>query len=272
MKLIFLDIDGTLTIPGENTPPKSALRAIKKSQEAGNKIFLCTGRNMDMLKPVLRFGFDGVVASAGGYVVCGDQVLYDCPMNAETLKEFLDVLHDHGVYCTIEAKEGTWSDENLSGLLNTQPEGNSEIERWRKALSKNLGIRPMSQYDGSPVYKIVFMCLSEDQLREAREKYEKSYDFVMQLVEAHNCFNGEIIDRRFDKGLGVEIIAKYLGVPLYDTYGFGDSMNDLPMIEKVGTGVCMGNGALPLKKLSDMVCPPIEEDGLEKAFKNLGLI
>lgn len=41
MKLIFLDIDGTLTTPGSNVPPESALRAIRGAQAAGNKVFLC---------------------------------------------------------------------------------------------------------------------------------------------------------------------------------------------------------------------------------------
>lgn len=49
MKLVFVDIDGTLTPPGENVPPESAVRAIKKAQGNGHKVFLCTGRNMDML-------------------------------------------------------------------------------------------------------------------------------------------------------------------------------------------------------------------------------
>lgn len=34
-KLIFLDIDGTLTTPGSNVPPDSALEAIRAAQEAG---------------------------------------------------------------------------------------------------------------------------------------------------------------------------------------------------------------------------------------------
>ena len=80
MKLIFVDIDGTLTRPGENTPPESALKAIKGAQEKGNKVFLCTGRNLDMLRPLLKYDFDGVVGSSGGYVTVGDEVLYDCPM------------------------------------------------------------------------------------------------------------------------------------------------------------------------------------------------
>ncbi|MBQ0065620.1 MAG: HAD hydrolase family protein, partial [Firmicutes bacterium] len=60
-KLIFLDIDGTLTVAGENVPPQSALEAIKKTQEKGNLVFLCTGRNLGMLSPLLKYGFDGVI-------------------------------------------------------------------------------------------------------------------------------------------------------------------------------------------------------------------
>lgn len=45
-KAIFLDIDGTLTEPGTNVPPASALEAIRRAQEAGNYVFLCTGAIM----------------------------------------------------------------------------------------------------------------------------------------------------------------------------------------------------------------------------------
>ena len=52
-KLIFLDIDGTLTEPGSNTPPESALRAIRAAQKNGHLVFLCSGRNYAMLSPLL---------------------------------------------------------------------------------------------------------------------------------------------------------------------------------------------------------------------------
>ena len=43
-KLIFLDIDGTLTSPGSNIPPESAMTAVREAQKNGHKVFLCTGR------------------------------------------------------------------------------------------------------------------------------------------------------------------------------------------------------------------------------------
>ncbi|MBQ4232224.1 MAG: HAD family hydrolase [Lachnospiraceae bacterium] len=271
MKLIFLDIDGTLTVAGENTPPKSALDAIKKTQEKGNKVFLCTGRNLDMLKPLLVYGFDGVVGSSGGYITVGDTVLYDSPMPDDTRDKALEILHRNGVFCTIEAKDGSWGDDNIDEFIKNSPEGNSEIERWRKALAENLGIRKMSEYNGSPIYKVVVMCNDISQLDEARSALSDDFNFVIQEVKEHNCINGELVNKAFDKGRGIRKVAEYFDLPIEDTIGFGDSMNDLEMIETVGTSVCMANGANALKEIADIVCDSVEDDGLAKAFAELNL-
>ncbi len=272
MKLLFIDIDGTLTRPGENEPSPAVVEALRKTQAKGNKIFLCTGRNMGMLSPLLKYDFDGVVASAGGYVTAGDKVLFDCPMSDEERDTALKAMHDNGIFCTIESRDHTWGDERLGDFLSGGEEGNSEIERWRKALADNLGILPMSSYDGAPLYKIVYMFTEEHQLDKARELLEDRFHFVVQEVSKPKVFNGEMINRKFDKGQGVRQIAEFYGVNLEDTYGFGDSMNDLEMIETVGTSVCMENGAKALKEISDRICPSVAEDGLVKAFQDLELI
>ena len=271
-KLIFLDIDGTLTPAGSNVPPASAMEAVRRAQENGHKVFLCTGRNPAMLAPVLALGFEGAVAGAGGYVFAGDRVLFDCPMPQEDFETGMRLLKETGVFRTIEAKDATWGDEDLGEFLAQAGDGNSELVRWRKALAEQLHILPMSAYDGRPVYKIVFMCREASQLEPARRALEKNYSFVVQDVAAHHCLNGELINRKYDKGRGVKIVADEYGVGLEDTIGFGDSMNDLEMIETVGYSVCMDNGSPALKAKSDLVCPAVEEDGLYKAFEQLELI
>ena len=271
-KLIFLDIDGTLTPAGSNTPPESAMRAIRLAQANGHRVFLCTGRNPAMLAPVLALGFEGAVASAGGYVFAGDKVLFDCPMSQEELDTGMRLLRENGVFRTIEAKDATWGDEDLGEFLARAEEGNSELIRWRKALAERLNILPMSQYDGRPVYKIVFMCKEASQLEPARAALEKDYNFVVQDVAAHHCLNGELINRKFDKGRGVKIVAKAFDTDISDTIGIGDSMNDLEMIETVGCSVCMDNGSPALKEKSDLVCPAVDQDGLYRAFEKLRLI
>ena len=264
-KLIFLDIDGTLTPAGSNVPPASAMEAIRKAQAKGHRVFLCTGRNPAMLAPVLALGFEGAVSCAGGHVFAGDKVLYDCPMTREQFETGMRLLKEQGVFRTIEARRATWGDEDLGEFLARAGEGNSELVRWRKALAEQLNILPMSQYDGSPIYKIVFMCKTMAAL-------EKDFNFVVQDVAAHRCLNGELINRKFDKGRGVKIVAEAFGIGIKDTIGFGDSMNDLEMIETVGYSVCMDNGSAALKEKSDLVCPAVEQDGLAWACEKLGLV
>ena len=271
-KLIFLDIDGTLTTPGSNIPPGSALLVIRKAQNAGNKVLLCTGRNPAMLSPLLRYGFDGYVACSGGFVSCDGQTLFDCPMTDSQKDTAMHLFAENGVFRTVEAKDGSYCDEGIADFLGSLGSGgNSELMRWRKALEEELGILPMSQYDGRPVYKIVFLCRELEQLLPAREALEQDFNFVVQESFGQTCYNGELVNRRFHKGTGVTLAAKALGIPLEDTVGFGDSMNDLEMIETVGTSVCMANGSEALKKVSDVVCPSVEEDGLARAFADLGL-
>ena len=52
-KLIFLDIDGTLLPPGEMLIPQSTVEALRKAHANGHKLFLCTGRNLRMTRPLL---------------------------------------------------------------------------------------------------------------------------------------------------------------------------------------------------------------------------
>ncbi|MBQ1877489.1 MAG: HAD-IIB family hydrolase, partial [Erysipelotrichaceae bacterium] len=117
MKLIFLDIDGTLVPAGTNVIPESAQEAIRKAQANGHKVFLCTGRNVGMAKPVYDFGFDGIIALAGAYVKVGDEIIYDQPMPEEDVTDLLDILHRNGVFCTIESETETFGDENLGEFL-----------------------------------------------------------------------------------------------------------------------------------------------------------
>ena len=272
MKLIFLDIDGTLTEPGHNVPPRSALDAVRAAQAAGNLVFLCSGRNYAMLSPLLQFGFDGFVSSAGGYVVCKDKILYDCPMTDAQYAQAERLLRENGLLMTIETKYGSYCDRGIVDLLSKISRGNSELMRWRKALEQELGIRPLEEYAGDPVYKVIFYCEREEQLAPVRAAMEREFQFVVQDGFGFGVVNGEIINRAFDKGRGVKRVAKELGVDIADTVGFGDSMNDLEMIETVGTGVCMANGSEALKRVSGMVCPAVGENGIAEAFRTLKLV
>lgn len=272
-KIIFLDIDGTLTEPGSNVPPKSALTAVREAQKKGNYVFLCTGRNYDMLSPLLPFGFDGVVASCGGYIRFGNQVIYDCPMTEEQKVRAMNVLKKNGVFRTVECMNGSYTDEGFKEFLESHGNegGNSELLRWRRQVEDSLNIRPMAEYQGQPVYKIVIMAESSRQLQEPEEVLGKDFHLCVQEPDAYGFINGEVINRSFDKGRGVRKVCDFLGIPLEDTVGFGDSMNDKEMLETVALSVCMANGSSQMKEMADDVCPAVREDGLYWGFAKHGL-
>ena len=271
-KLIFLDVDGTLTHAGSYEPPESAIRACKKARELGHKVFLCSGRNYGMLEPMLKYGFDGGISSCGGYVFAGDDVLYDCPMTEEQKNKLWTMLGENGVSLSIEGRDASFTDDRAMRFLDPELDINRQLRKMIKAVWVDLGPRPPEEYDGRSVYKVVFVSTSLDQIEAAKAELGDELMFILHDFSQEDCQFGEIISRKYDKGSGVRIVAEKLGFDLADTIGFGDSMLDIEMIETVGTSVCMDSGSPKLKELSDMVCPGVDEDGIEWGFRELGLI
>ncbi len=273
-KIIFLDIDGTLTEPGSNKPPESAVTAIYQARKKGHYVFLCTGRNYDMLRPLLQYEFDGIVASAGGYIECQKEVIYNCPMTEEQKQKAMDVLEQNGIFRTIECMDGSYTDEGFKDFLRAHAtEGsNSELLRWREQIEQSLNILPMKEYRGQPVYKIVIMSPSQEQIIQPRKVLESDFEFCIQDEYKHGFINGEIINRKFHKGKAVEKVCDYLKIPLYDSVAIGDSMNDKEMLEIAGLSICMRNGSEELKRLADDICPSVQEGGIRYAFLKYHLI
>ena len=230
-------------------PPASALEAVKKAQEAGNLVFLCSGRNYGMLTPLLKYGFDGAVASAGGYIVCGDQVIYDCPMTDIQKEKVMETLKENGVYRTAECVEGAYADEGLEDFLKDSfgKNGSSELLRWREMIKKSFHIQPMEEYAGQPVYKFVVMSPSMENLNQSKTVLDKEFQFCIQ-DDSKGFVNCEIINRKFNKGTGVQRVCEHYQIPISDSVGFGDSMNDKEMLETVGLSICMENGSEAVKK------------------------
>lgn len=276
-KLIFLDIDGTLTLPGESTPPPTALAAIRAAQAAGHKVAICSGRNLGMLAALLPYGFDAVIASAGGLVQVGSRTLFDCPMTPAQFALARAAFAGTGLACTLECRDTSFADEgflSLAQIARNAPPGtaSSELERWHRQTVDALGLQPMAAYDGRPVYKVSFAGPGAHPLDgPAFDALRREFNLILHDPGTFGAFSGEIINRAFNKGTAVRLLAQHLGIPLADTVAFGDSMNDLEMIEAAGLGICMGNGTAPLKAAADEVCGRVEEDGLARAFAAHGL-
>jgi HAD superfamily hydrolase (TIGR01484 family) len=61
--------------------------------------------------------------------------------------------------------------------------------------------------------------------------------------------------------------AEFVGVPLGEVAGVGDSFNDLPLLEACGSAVAMGQAPPSLKAAADYVAPSAWDDGLATAIE-----
>ena len=64
------------------------------------------------------------------------------------------------------------------------------------------------------------------------------------------------------KGLALEWSAARLGISPKEFIAFGDSLNDLSMLQAAGRGVLMRNGREDLRSLCDDICGTNQEDGV----------
>ncbi len=273
-KLIFLDIDGTL-VAALSSPTLQVRQAIRQARARGHLAFLCTGRNLPIIGPdILEIGFDGIVASAGGYVSVGDQVLFDSLLPEELVQECLTVFHDLGVFCRIETPEGIYTDPQMEALLRSaSPDPhNSELIRMQKEIESGIAIQAYEHYPRNGAYKLCFTSRDLDSVRQAREVLGDRFDFVVHPYGASTaCFNGEIIPKGIDKGKGIELVCRHFGASPKDAIAFGDSMNDAAMLERAGVSVAMGNACDELKALADVVCEDVAHDGVYLELRRMGL-
>ena len=116
------------------------------------------------------------------------------------------------------------------------------------------------------------MSRGSERLRRPIELLQDEFYFCIQDTDACGIVNGELINKAFNKGTAVTRLCDYLHIAQEDTIAFGDSMNDLEMLQAAGLGVCMENGSPALKRAARLVCPAVTEDGIYKTFVQLKLI
>ena len=274
-KIVFLDIDGTFTVPLGN-PTELAAKAVKEARKNGHKIFLSTGRNMPIVsKAVLDVGFDGIVASAGRHIEIEGIIIRDSLLPEESIQKCLGIFHRFGMYCRIEGKEGIYVDDQLEEILrNAETERtNSELIRMKKELDSDFGVQPYTEYPGNGAYKLGFICTDLADIEKTKPFLEEEFHYVVHPYwDDADCYNGEIIRRDMDKGEAMERVCEYYGTDMADTIAFGDSMNDYEMLKAAGIAVAMGNACSEIKEAADLVCETVENDGIYHEFKRMDLI
>lgn len=274
-KVVFFDVDGTLTSNHGDVsePVKEAIASLRRK---GHLAFICTGRSWTGVQSLLEIGFDGVICSAGGYVKVGDQLIYEASLDPQEVQLARDVFERNHVLYNLETNEVTFQSQTMNELFVSQQnleQSNSEMQRLLREQQEQFNIQDLSNYDAHPlpVQKMCFICQTMDQLEEPKQVLSDRFHFVIHDIFSKDMLNGEIISKACNKGHGVSRVMDYLGEPLANSIGYGDSMNDYEMMETCGYAVAMGNASAVLKKCADEICESVEEDGVYHSLKRLGL-
>ncbi|MEG0276331.1 MAG: HAD family hydrolase [Coprobacillus sp.] len=274
-KIIFLDVDGTLTSP-QGDVSECVKDGIKQVRENGHYVFLCTGRNKSGIRSLLDIGFDGIICSAGGYIEMDDKLLYESFLSKEDLKEARDVFERNHIHYNLEATHKTFQNDGMNELFvhgAKSKDMNSEMQRLMQQQKEKFNICPLEDYDNNPVeiHKLCFIALDEKDLVEPKQVLSDKFIFIVHELFSKDTINGEIIIKGTNKGNAVRFIVNHLNMSMDDTIGFGDSMNDLEMIQACHYGVVMGNGSKELKKYASTICESVEDDGVYHELKRLKL-
>lgn len=82
----------------------------------------------------------------------------------------------------------------------------------------------------------------------------------------------EAVPAGFSKATGIQFLTEYLQIDSSDCYAFGDSINDMEMLQYVPHSVAMGNAVEDVLQVAEYRTTDILENGIENALHHYGLI
>lgn len=254
-QIVFFDIDGTI-VDHEKKIPKKTKQAIKDLKENGHFVAIATGRAPFMFEDIRKeLDIDSYVSYNGQFVVFENQLLYKNPLNLDELSRLHTYSDDHGHPLVFMSKESMKSsvphhhfiEESLRTLQISHPEHDDDYYKNRDILQALLFVEEQEEY-----------------LYEGRFN-----DF--HFVRWHP-FSVDVIPKGGSKAEGIKRMLDSLGVKIEDVYAFGDGLNDIEMLQTVGTGVVMGNASNEVKRHGNFITKAVDDDGIWFGLKELGLI
>lgn len=261
-KAFFFDVDGTL-IDGNNgirTIPHSVVEQLERLHDAGHKLVVCSGRPFAMIGQELRLPvFDAYVMCNGAHVEADGRAIFVNPMGADLARHYAQVCDELGMEYMLQTPHHIYIDQSYCAIreffagFGATDIFSYEFDR-EEVLPRTLKLEAHATEE---TYGRMLDHMSED----------SSFTAHMDGNGTYNAF--EIYSPTISKAVGIGHVLEYFGIRVEDTYGFGDGINDLEMIQMVGCGVAMGNACEELKAAADVVCGSVTEDGLARALADL---
>ena len=256
---MFFDIDGTLIpeVTGAGVPD-STLRALSLARKAGNLLFVNTGRpacNVD--DDIRSLGFDGYVCGCGTDICCGGKEISYHTVDKSLCLSVVQLLRECDAVPMFERRDGVFFDFTMRQV--------PMIQGVRQSFARQGKNVDRSAEDGDFSFDKFIICYDEkSDVRRLRAELERDFCWIHR-----GGGFAEIVPLGCSKATGIKAVLDFLGLDKKDACAVGDSLNDLPMFNAVGTSVAMGNG-IPLIPYADYVTDDIMQDGIYNAMKHLG--
>lgn len=254
-KIVFFDVDGTITHHEDGSIPSSTIKAIKTLKAKGIKVVAATGRPLSMCKELQNLGIETFITANGGYVKHIQEVIHKVPIDKYIIQEVVEFakVENNGLsfYTEEFSMNGVIENEILTALketlsLNEYPETNRLIHNE----------------------EVFLMCLFAND--ETVEKYIQM--FPQLSFKRWHPYVLNVLQEDVSKSLAIVKTLGFFGIDKSEAVAFGDGENDVDMLELVGLGIAMGNGNEKLKNVADFVTKPSNKDGIEYALKRFGII
>ncbi|QWC21155.1 Cof-type HAD-IIB family hydrolase [Bacillus haikouensis] len=254
-KIVFLDVDGTITHHEDGTIPESTIEAVKELKNKGLKVVAATGRPLSMCSELEELGIDTFITANGGYAKHQHEVIHSVPMAKEIVKEVME-------FAKLEKNGLSFYTEGFT--MNGVAE-----EKISTALQETLSLYEYPDTNSAIHEEDVFLlCLFADD--EKVEKYIKRFPHL--TFRRWHPYVLNVLQEDVSKSRAILKTLEYFGFHQSEAVAFGDGENDIDMLELAGLGIAMGNGSEKLKAAADFVTKPSGEDGIEFALRKFGVI
>lgn len=261
-KLICVDIDGTLLNDSKELLPQ-VKESLRDAARKGIHIALASGRMPAGVEAVEKeLGMPCIkICNAGTYVILGEQCISMETLLPGTVENiYFDIAKkNHLPLWIFQEKEWYVTDidhyiEREIKIIRYQPEVVSVEKMARQWEEENTGPN-----------KLLIAADPEILAAVHQQMADKGWTDVDMACSADTYL--EIFPKGVSKGTALSAICNKLNISLEETIAFGDHELDIPMIEKAGAGIAMGNAIEELKEKADFVTKTNNEAGIAYALE-----
>lgn len=268
IKLIAIDMDGTLLLPDHSISP-AVKEAIAEARAKGIRVVITTGRPFAGVERYLKeLGMvddtDYCITYNGALV----QKASDGSSVAQTALSYDD-------YRYLEAMARQVGSHFHALDRHTLYTANRDISRYTvheaEVAQIPLVFCEAEKMDPATQFLKVMMIDEPAILDAAITRLPPEVKEKYTVMKSSPYFL-EILDKRVDKGTGVKSLAEALKIHPGEVMAIGDQENDIAMIQYAGLGVAMGNAVPHVKQIADIITKTNLEDGVACAIKSYALL